>query len=46
MRLYDILECAMYYQKFSVYITNAYDQNLLIGRGTRAEMLAEMAEDR
>lgn len=41
MKLYDILEPAMYYQQFSVYITNAADQNLLIGRGTRAEMLDE-----
>ena len=41
MRLYDMLEPAMYYQQFSVYINNAADQNLLIGRGTRAEMLNE-----
>lgn len=41
MKLYDILESAMYFQQFSVYITNIYDQNLLIGRGTRAEMLDE-----
>lgn len=41
MKLYDILEAALYSQQFSVYITNIYDQNLLIGRGTRAEMLDE-----
>jgi hypothetical protein len=39
MKLWDMLECAMHFQPFSVYITNAYDQNLLIGRGTRSEMM-------
>ena len=41
MTLYDLLNSAVYTQQFSVYLTNAYDQNLLIGRGTRAEMLDE-----
>ena len=41
MILYDILDTAQYFQKFTIYITNAYDQNLCIGRGTRAEMLDE-----
>lgn len=41
MTLYDILRDAKYTQQFSVYITNDYDQNILIGRGTRPEMLDE-----
>lgn len=41
MKLYDILYTAQYYQNFTVYITNAYDQNLCIGRGMRSELLNE-----
>ena len=42
MDLHGLLDTAMYNQELSVYLTNSYDQNLLIGRGTRAEMLDEL----
>lgn len=41
MTLYDLLKDAQYTQPFTVYVTNNYDQNVLIGRGTRPEMLDE-----
>ena len=41
MTLWEMLDSAEYYQPFSVYITNAADQNLLIGRGTRREIVDE-----
>lgn len=44
MTLWDILDSAQYFQQFTVYVTNAYDQNVLIGRGTRAEMLVQESE--
>lgn len=40
MTFWDILDCAQYYQQFEVYVTNAYDQNLLIGNGDREDMLS------
>lgn len=42
MDMHGLLDTAMYNQELSVYLTNSYDQNLLIGRGTRAEMLDEL----
>ena len=39
MTLYDIVSKAQYMQVFSIYLTNAYDQNIPIARGTRREML-------
>lgn len=30
MKLYDIVSKAQYMQVFSIYLTNAYDQNILI----------------
>lgn len=45
MKLWDILYTAQYFQQFTIYVMNAYDQNVLIGRGTRAEMLAEEREE-
>lgn len=41
MVLHGLLDSSVYSQQFSVYLTNDYDQNLLIGRGTREEMLNE-----
>ena len=41
MTLHDILTTAQYTQQISVYLQNDYDQNLLIGRGTRPKMLDE-----
>ena len=41
MILHGLLDSSVYSQQFSVYLTNDYDQNLLIGRGTREEMLNE-----
>ena len=40
MTLYDIVSKAQYTQVFSIYLTNAYDQNIPIARGTRSEMIA------
>lgn len=45
MILYDILRVARYYQKFCCYLTNAYDQNVPIGFGTRRELLDEDQND-
>ena len=39
MTLYDIVSKAQYMQVFSIYLTNAYDQNIPIARGTRREMV-------
>lgn len=39
MMLHGLLDSSVYSQLFSIYLTNDYDQNLLIGRGTREEML-------
>jgi len=39
MTLYDIVSKAQYMQVFSIYLTNAYDQNIPISRGTRSEMI-------
>jgi hypothetical protein len=39
MTLYDIVSKAQYMQVFSIYLTNVYDQNIPIARGTRSEML-------
>ena len=39
MTLHDVLSSVQYFQPLSVYLRNDYDQNFLIGRGTRPEML-------
>lgn len=44
MTLWDMLNGAQYFQKFEVYVTNAYDQNVLVGNGVRQEMLANGEE--
>ena len=38
MKLWDILEASQYMQIFSIYVTNVYDQNIPIARGTLADM--------
>ena len=45
MTLYDILRATKYWQKFCCYVTNAYDQNVPIGFGTRRELLDEEQND-
>lgn len=39
MTLYDIVSKAQYLVKFSIYLTNIYDQNIPIARGTRSEII-------
>ena len=39
MKLYDIVAAAQYAQLFSIYLTNDYDQNIPIARGTRSDMI-------
>lgn len=39
MTLYDIVASAQYMQVFSIYLTNDYDQNIPIARGTRSDMI-------
>ena len=39
MTLYDIVAAAQYAQLFSIYLTNDYDQNIPIARGTRSDMI-------
>ena len=41
MTLYDLLKTTQYDQNFFVYVTNTYDQNLLIGEGVRRQLLDE-----
>lgn len=45
MTLYDVLRVTKYYQTFCCYVTNAYDQNVPIGFGTRRELLDEEIND-
>lgn len=39
MTLYEIVSKAQYMQVFSIYLTNVYNQNIPISRGTRSEMI-------
>lgn len=39
MKLYELLNATKYYQRFAVYVTNCYDQNIPIGRGVSKELL-------
>lgn len=41
MTLYDLIINAQYQQVFHVYVTNAYDQNVKIGSGTRKSLMDE-----
>ena len=45
MTLYDLVAKAQYMQVFSIYLTNIYDQNIPITRGTRSKMIAMDAEE-
>lgn len=45
MILYDVLRVTKHYQIFCCYVTNAYDQNVPIGFGTRRELLDEEIND-
>ena len=45
MTLYDLLVATQQGQKFFVYVTNTYDQNLLIGTGVRRQLLDEYEND-
>ena len=38
MKLWDMLAASQYMQIFSIYVTNAYGQNIPIARGTQTEM--------
>ena len=38
MKLWDMLVASQYMQIFSIYVTNVYDQNIPVARGTRSEM--------
>ena len=44
MNLWELLEVSQYTQIFEVYVTNMYDQNVLLGKGTRAELMAQEHE--
>ena len=41
MKLYDLLRVTAYWQKFNIFVGNAYDQNIPVGKGVRAELLDE-----
>ena len=41
MTLYKLLKAAQYMQVFSIYLTNVYDQNIPIARGTFDEMMKQ-----
>lgn len=45
MTLYDLLKVTSYDTHFIIYVTNAYDQNVCIGRGIRSELLDENIND-
>ena len=45
MTLYDLLNTGQYMQMYSVYVTNAYDQNIPISRGTLSYMLAYIVNE-
>ena len=45
MTLYDLLNAGQYMQMYSVYVTNAYGQNIPISRGTLTDMLAYIVNE-
>lgn len=45
MTLYDLLSAGQYMQMYSVYVTNAFDQNIPISRGTLTFMLAYIVNE-
>ena len=38
VKLWDMLEASQYWQIFSIYVTNVYNQNIPVARGTLSEM--------
>ncbi|MBQ8697622.1 MAG: hypothetical protein IJV83_05350 [Clostridia bacterium] len=42
MKLWDILHVAQCNQIFHIYVTNSYDQNLPVGKGTREDLCMNM----
>ena len=44
LTLYDILKKTRYDQIFHVYLSNDWDDNTVVGRGTRADLLAQEKE--
>ena len=45
MTLYDLVNAGQYMQIYSIYITNVYDQNIPISRGTLQEMMGYYVEE-
>ena len=45
MTLYDLVNAGQYMQIYSIYITNVYDQNIPVSRGTLQEMLGYYVEE-
>ena len=45
MTLYDLLSTGQYMQTYSIYVTNIYNQNIPIARGTLSDMLKYEAEE-
>lgn len=46
MTLYDLLRVTACYQKFYVFVINAYDQNIPVGSGIRQELLDEYENEK
>ena len=42
--LYEVMRTGRYYQVYHVYLSNDWDENTVVGRGTRAELLAQEYE--
>ena len=43
MKLCEIFSLTRYDQKMYIYVTNAYDQNVCLGRGTRYDIICDVA---
>lgn len=43
--LYELLRVTSYAQRFAVFVINAYDQNIPVGGGTRADLVDENETD-
>lgn len=42
MKLCEIFSLTRYDQKMYIYVTNAYDQNVCLGRGTRYDIICDV----
>lgn len=42
MKLSEIFTITRYDQKMYIYVTNAYDQNVCLGRGTRYDIICDV----